>query len=287
MASLYPKKIRGKTYWYLREMGRVDGKPKMVSERYLGTAADIAAAIPLPPPQLVGDLPEHPLRPPPGHPANHGPAEQVQPAAHPLSHRGHLTRGLAARAGHYPAHGRYLAHGRPAATPALPREHPPSLARCSPPPPGAGTAHPRGPQRGSREAPERSGTGAHLRRRPADLEAGLDEFAAAGRHRTPGSCAWRAPQDSSPTRFVDAGAQVHLCWDGVQPRRQPPRHPAAGMGTHRDHCRAYGQRTRALRRQHRRLPRRHLRTRRLRAVRQPRSHAPAHTPPGGDPGRPP
>ncbi len=45
MASLYPKKISGKTYWYLREMGRVDGKPKMISERYLGTAADIAAAM--------------------------------------------------------------------------------------------------------------------------------------------------------------------------------------------------------------------------------------------------
>jgi len=45
MASLYPKKAGGKTYWYLREMGRVDGKPKMISERYLGTAADIAAAI--------------------------------------------------------------------------------------------------------------------------------------------------------------------------------------------------------------------------------------------------
>jgi transposase len=45
MASLYPKKIGGKTYWYLREMGRADGKPKMISERYLGTAADIAAAV--------------------------------------------------------------------------------------------------------------------------------------------------------------------------------------------------------------------------------------------------
>ena len=45
MASLYPKKISGKTYWYLREMARVDGRPKMVSERYLGTAADIAAAM--------------------------------------------------------------------------------------------------------------------------------------------------------------------------------------------------------------------------------------------------
>ena len=37
--------IGGKTYWYLREMARVDGKPKMVSERYLGTAAEIAAAV--------------------------------------------------------------------------------------------------------------------------------------------------------------------------------------------------------------------------------------------------
>jgi len=45
VASLYPKKINGSTYWYLREMARVEGKPKMVSERYLGTAADIAAAV--------------------------------------------------------------------------------------------------------------------------------------------------------------------------------------------------------------------------------------------------
>ena len=45
MASLYPKKIGGNTYWYLREMARVGGRPKMVSERYLGTAAEIAAAV--------------------------------------------------------------------------------------------------------------------------------------------------------------------------------------------------------------------------------------------------
>ena len=45
MAGLYPKKIGGKTYWYLREMARVDGRPKMVSERYLGAAAEIAAAV--------------------------------------------------------------------------------------------------------------------------------------------------------------------------------------------------------------------------------------------------
>ena len=45
MASVYGKKINGKTYYYLREMGWVDGKPKMVSERYLGSAADIEAAM--------------------------------------------------------------------------------------------------------------------------------------------------------------------------------------------------------------------------------------------------
>jgi transposase len=45
VASLYPKKVGGRTYWYLRQMGRVDGKPKMVSERYLGSAEDIEAAM--------------------------------------------------------------------------------------------------------------------------------------------------------------------------------------------------------------------------------------------------
>jgi transposase len=45
VASLYPKKVNGKTYWYLRQMARVDGKPKMVSERYLGSAEDIETAM--------------------------------------------------------------------------------------------------------------------------------------------------------------------------------------------------------------------------------------------------
>ena len=45
MASLYKKVINGKPYFYLREMGWVDGKPKMVSERYLGSAADIVKAM--------------------------------------------------------------------------------------------------------------------------------------------------------------------------------------------------------------------------------------------------
>ena len=45
MASLYKKVISGRPYWYLREMGWVDGKPKMVSERYLGSAAEIEALL--------------------------------------------------------------------------------------------------------------------------------------------------------------------------------------------------------------------------------------------------
>jgi transposase len=45
VASLYKKVISGKPYWYLREMGWADGKPKLVSERYLGTAADIEALL--------------------------------------------------------------------------------------------------------------------------------------------------------------------------------------------------------------------------------------------------
>src|ERR1700738_1331930 len=45
MASIVGKRIGGQTYYYLREMARVGGKPKMVSERYLGKAADIDAAM--------------------------------------------------------------------------------------------------------------------------------------------------------------------------------------------------------------------------------------------------
>src|SRR5216683_769571 len=45
MASLYKKVISGRPYWYLREMGWVDGRPKMVSERYVGTAAEVEALL--------------------------------------------------------------------------------------------------------------------------------------------------------------------------------------------------------------------------------------------------
>lgn len=42
---MYRKVINGKPYYYLREMAWVDGKPKMVSERYLGSVADIVKAM--------------------------------------------------------------------------------------------------------------------------------------------------------------------------------------------------------------------------------------------------
>jgi hypothetical protein len=41
VSSLYPKRVNGKTYWCLREMARVNGRPKRVSEPYLGTAAEV------------------------------------------------------------------------------------------------------------------------------------------------------------------------------------------------------------------------------------------------------
>jgi transposase len=45
MASIVGKRINGQTYSYLREVARVGGRPKIVSQRYLGKAADITAAI--------------------------------------------------------------------------------------------------------------------------------------------------------------------------------------------------------------------------------------------------
>ena len=45
MASIHGKTIGGETYYYLREVARVGGKPKIISQRYLGKAAEIAAAM--------------------------------------------------------------------------------------------------------------------------------------------------------------------------------------------------------------------------------------------------
>jgi transposase len=59
VASLYPKKVSGNTYWYLREMARVGGKPKMVSERYVGTAADVEALLDAREQQVMPDRSRH------------------------------------------------------------------------------------------------------------------------------------------------------------------------------------------------------------------------------------
>jgi hypothetical protein len=40
-----PKTINGRTYYYLVESARVNGKPRIVSQRYLGSAEDITAAL--------------------------------------------------------------------------------------------------------------------------------------------------------------------------------------------------------------------------------------------------
>ena len=45
MARLYEKKHNGRTYWYLRETHRVDGKVRLKWQKYLGTAETILAKI--------------------------------------------------------------------------------------------------------------------------------------------------------------------------------------------------------------------------------------------------
>jgi transposase len=45
MAHIVGKKIGNETYYYLREMARVGGKPKVVSQTYLGKAEEVAAAV--------------------------------------------------------------------------------------------------------------------------------------------------------------------------------------------------------------------------------------------------
>lgn len=45
MASVISKKIGGRTYYYLAVSARVGGKPRIVEQKYLGTAEDIDAAM--------------------------------------------------------------------------------------------------------------------------------------------------------------------------------------------------------------------------------------------------
>src|SRR3990172_3893627 len=45
VASLIRKRIRGQSYWYARECQRVDGRPKIVWQQYLGRAQDLIDAV--------------------------------------------------------------------------------------------------------------------------------------------------------------------------------------------------------------------------------------------------
>jgi hypothetical protein len=45
MTSIVGKKRAGATYYYLVESARVGGKPRIVSQEYLGTAGELAAAM--------------------------------------------------------------------------------------------------------------------------------------------------------------------------------------------------------------------------------------------------
>jgi len=45
MASIIKKKIRGQIYHYAVESKRVDGKPRIVWQKYLGKVADILNAV--------------------------------------------------------------------------------------------------------------------------------------------------------------------------------------------------------------------------------------------------
>jgi hypothetical protein len=50
MASLTKKKISGHIYYYARESKRIDGKPKIVWQKYLGKIEDIIKAVETPMP---------------------------------------------------------------------------------------------------------------------------------------------------------------------------------------------------------------------------------------------
>jgi transposase len=45
MPSIVGKRVGGQTYYYLVESARVDGKPRIVSQQYLGSAAEVAAKL--------------------------------------------------------------------------------------------------------------------------------------------------------------------------------------------------------------------------------------------------
>jgi transposase len=61
MASIIKKTIRGKPYYYARESKRVDGKPKIVWQKYLGTPQQIIDVMTGKSPSLAGTAPKEAL----------------------------------------------------------------------------------------------------------------------------------------------------------------------------------------------------------------------------------
>src|SRR5512139_8791 len=53
MASLTKKFIKGRPYYYLRECRRVDGKPKIVWQEYIGTPQQLTLRLTNPRPQEI------------------------------------------------------------------------------------------------------------------------------------------------------------------------------------------------------------------------------------------
>lgn len=57
MATLYKKRVGGRVYWVARQCARVNGKPRIVWEKYLGTTdAIIQAVTGAPPPKTAAQL---------------------------------------------------------------------------------------------------------------------------------------------------------------------------------------------------------------------------------------
>jgi len=102
MASLIKKTIHGKTYYYARECRRVDGRPKIVWQKYLGRADDIVAAL-TQPTATRATPPEKAVI------AEFGAAVALYDLAQRLRLVDHIDRHVAARRGpHGPSVGNYL-----------------------------------------------------------------------------------------------------------------------------------------------------------------------------------
>jgi len=101
MASITAKRIKGKTYYYARECKRVNGKPKIVWQKYLGKADDIIARATAPHDDQRYAEPEHAIS------AEFGAAAALYDMAQRLGIRDCIDRHVPKR-GRGPSVGTYL-----------------------------------------------------------------------------------------------------------------------------------------------------------------------------------